>query len=382
MDLLSKDQLAELVREHSSPCVSIYVATRRTQVVNQQDPIRFKNLLRAAEDQLLLRGLRTPAVQELLEPGYRLAKDDIFWQGVSGGIAAFISPGRFRIFNIPVPVDELVVVNDRPYLKPILQHLQHPGHFYVLALSQKNVRLFRGDRHTIEQVEVPGMPGEINEALQTDTPEQTFHRPRAPIQTGRGPQIFAGHGGSVDESKSEINRYFRQVNGALHDVLRDETAPLVLACVEFLAPIYRDANTYRYILENPIHGNPEGLSAEELHAKAWPVMAPILAQAEEAALQRFQELAGSNNGKASTDVREIVPAAHFGRVDALFVAIGDQEWGHFDRESGTVYLRPLPGPRDQDLLEFAAVETFLNGGRVFTVDRSKVPGPIAAVFRF
>lgn len=39
-------------------------------------------------------------------------------------------------------------------------------------------------------------------------------------------------------------------------------------------------------------------------------------------MERFAELAGSGTGKASADVKEIIPAADYQRVDALIVPVG------------------------------------------------------------
>ena len=45
-----------------------------------------------------------------------------------------------------------------------------------------------------------------------------------------------------------------------------EHAPLVLAGVEFLHPIFREATTYQHLLEQGLTGNPEGKSAQQLHS--------------------------------------------------------------------------------------------------------------------
>ena len=39
----------------------------------------------------------------------------------------------------------------------------------------------------------------------------------------------------VDERKDELLRYFQHIDRGLHALLREETAPLVLAGVEYLA---------------------------------------------------------------------------------------------------------------------------------------------------
>jgi hypothetical protein len=172
------------------------------------------------------------------------------------------------------------------------------------------------------------------------------------------------------------------VDAGLRGVLRQEQAPLVLAGVDYLFPVYREVSTYPGLLEEGIPGNPDAASPEELHRQAWRLVHPRFLVEQEEAADRFRELSGS--GKTARDPRFIVPAAFRGRVETLFVALGEQRWGTFDRKDGTVRVRRRRRALDTDLLDFAAVHTFLNSGTVFAVPPGKVPGgsTAAAVFRY
>ena len=45
-------ELAELLADHESPCLSLYQPTHRRHPENQQDPIRYKNLVKSLEESL------------------------------------------------------------------------------------------------------------------------------------------------------------------------------------------------------------------------------------------------------------------------------------------------------------------------------------------
>jgi hypothetical protein len=66
------------------------------------------------------------------------------------------------------------------------------------------------------------------------------------------------------------------------------------------------------------------------------------------------------------------------------VGTGLQRWGGFDSRDRTVQVHEAAEPGDEDLLDYAAVQTFLNDGTVYAVEPQKVPGsgPLAAVFRY
>jgi hypothetical protein len=71
-------------------------------------------------------------------------------------------------------------------------------------------------------------------------------------------------------------------------------------------------------------------------------------------------------------------------VEALFVALGVQVWGKFDKDTNTIHIREEPQPGDEDLLDLAAIQTILKGGTVYALEPEKMPGhgSLAAVFRY
>jgi len=388
MDILTRSELRTLTRKPGGWCISIYMPTHRVGAEIQQDPIRLKNLLSETEERLLADGLRSSEAQELLEPAEKLLQDGLFWQHQSDGLAIFLSSDQFRYCRLPFDFEELVVVTDRFHVKPLLPLFSGDGQFYMLALSQNEVRLLQGTRYSVSKVDLEGVPRSLAEALRYNDPEKRFQFHTSTITPGgKGgrPAIFHGHGvASADDPKDYILRYFHQVDEGLHGLLRDERAPLVLAGVDYLLPIYKEANTYPYLVDEGIERNPEQLSAEELHEQAWAIVWPLFLAAQKEAANEYKRLAGAGSEQASSDLKEIIPAAYHGRVGTLFVAVGLQQWGAFDPATNAVQLHREVKPGDEDMLDFAAVHTFLNGGTVYAVELEKVPdeAPLAAVFRY
>ena len=382
MQIFIKNELSTLATSRQGPFVSIYMPTHRIPMEIQQDRLRLKNLLRQAEDALIARGLRSPDAKALLEPAEKLLLQTLFWKGQKDGLAVFLAPGFVRYYPLPVDFPELVIVGERFHLKPLLT-LVGGGEFYILALSQNQVRFFQAFPFSVSELEVEGVPRSLNEALKYDDPQKQlqFHTGTQKI-TGDRAAMFHGHGVGTDDAKSNLLRFFQQVDRGLHAVLREEQAPLVVAGVEFLLPIYREANSYGNLLGEGVLGNPEGLSPEELHQRALKVVSPYVQQNREEAQAKYWQLAGT--GKASHDLREIAPAAYHGRIESLFVAFGVQEWGTFNPKTASVHLIPQTEPDAEDLLDFAALHTLLQGGRVFSMEAEEVPDgpPVAAVFRY
>src|SRR5215207_478989 len=101
MDLLPRGELEKLVEECGWPCVSILLPTHRVGTETQQDPIRLKNLLGEAREDLLANGLRSIEVDQILEPARELLADEVFWRYQSDGLALFLSRNDFRSYRLP-----------------------------------------------------------------------------------------------------------------------------------------------------------------------------------------------------------------------------------------------------------------------------------------
>ncbi|OHE20724.1 MAG: hypothetical protein A2X95_00095 [Syntrophobacterales bacterium GWF2_56_9] len=383
MDRFSKEELKDLMTPTGEQCVSFFLPTHRTPPEAIQDPIRFRNMQKKAEERLIQGGLRRAEAKEFLAPLKKLSEDITFWQCQSDGLAVFLSRDLLRHFRVPVRFEELVVVARRFHLKPLIPLFTEDDGFFVLALSQNEIRLLRGNRFDATEVELENIPTSLFEALNYDDPERQlqFHT-RNQTGMGRRAAVFYGHGVGIDDSKDNIRQYFFQIERGLRDVLRLERAPLILAGVDYLLPIYREVNTYPNLLEEAITGNPEGLHPEELHARAWEKVRPHFLKARNDMISQYKKLAGT--GRTTREIKEILPAASQGRIEKLLVADGVQVWGNFFSDQGTVELNGKPTAGSEDLLDLAAIETILNGGMVYTVEPEALPddSPIVALFRY
>jgi hypothetical protein len=327
-------------------------------------------------------GLTSKETKELLKPVKELLRDIFFWLHQSDGLAIFSSERLFRCYRLPLSFDELVVVTHRFHIKPLLSLLTSDGRFYILALSQNKVRMIEGTRYTASEVALEDMPGSLADTFRYDSERDIQLHTAAPVGKGEPAAIFHGHGDGIDDAKTNILKYFRQVDVGVSKLLWGERAPLILVGVDYLLPIYAKANTYPYLLDDGVTGNPEELSTDELRDRTWAIAEPYFTKARTEAAARYQELSGTQ--KTSIDLIKVVPASYHGRIDVLFVAVGVQSWGTFDVDTSRINIHQEAQPGDQDLLDFAAIFTLLNGGVVFAVAPEQVPGNgrVAAVFRY
>ncbi|MBU2490769.1 MAG: hypothetical protein KKA60_15395 [Proteobacteria bacterium] len=382
MDMISREELRNLLEVRNDPCISLYMPVAARGQDTRQNPIRFKNLLNMAEKKNPDgRGRR---VRELLEPARRLLDDTPFWQHQNEGLAVFSSPGLFLTYRLPVRFPELVLVQERFDVKPLLPYLSMDRVFHVLALSRKNPRFLECSRHNCRNLAPKGMPTGLEEIGE----EYEFQR-RTTVHGGpqggggdRGAAAYHGQGFGKEDEKIFLSGYLRRIQRVVEPVLARGNTPLILVGLDPLPSLYREVNSYPHLLDEAVCRSPREMGDDELHQAAWTVAEPLFSRARTEMENRYASLAGTGN--TSRDLAEIFPAARWGRVESLLVAVGRVVWGRVSPDGAAVEIHETEQPGDTDLLGMAAVYALEKGAQVFPVPPDKMPGgaDAAAVFRY
>jgi hypothetical protein len=383
MKNFTMEDFKRLTAVEEEVCISMYMPTDPSAATTDEQRIRFKNLLRRAEKTVQDRAPKNKQLVEMIEKGWRLLENDYFWRYQSDGLAVFIAPALFLFYRLPMAVDEVFSASNHFVVKPLVPMFMGDGRFYILALSQAEVRLFACTPHSVMEIDLVDVPEGIAESLRYDSKQYQLPFHTGTAGGGRRPAMFHGHGVGTDDKKDDILRYFQDVNRGLATILPDRQVPLVLAGVDYLLPIFREATSHQRVMEEAVIGNPDDLRAEELHQKALPIVRPVLEQNQIDDARRYRELAGK--GYTAAGVQTVVPAAVYGRVEALFVALDERRPGVFDKKSNQVRITNDDDPAAEDLLDLAAVETIKNGGRIYATKRERMPeehAAIAAILRY
>ena len=365
----------QVLAQESSTCISIYMSAEKAGAETRKNPIRFKNALSEAEEKLASLNKSAELTASLESAQSYIDRHD-FWQHQDSGLAFFINSNGIKYYRLPYSFDEQVEVSDRFYLKPLLPVLTNDSKFYLLALSQNEVKFYLGSHYSINEVKLPqGVPASLAEALEYDDPEK-----QTQYHSGDGggtTPIYHGQGVGTTDNKDEIKRFFHQINNGLTSVLQESSTPMILAGVEFLLPIYHEANSYDNLLEKGVLGNPENVAPEDLHQQAWSIIEPHFTAEKTAAIDNYHQQSGA--GLSSSRLEEIVAGAANGQIDTLLVTKDAQAWGTFDRQANKVEIQDSKTQDNIDLIDFAVTQTYLQKGKVYTVDSSQMPDEEMAI---
>lgn len=383
MRQLTVDHLSSLLTVHEPPCISLYQHTHRHHPDNQQDPIRYRNVMSRMETSLRE---KYPArdVQALLEKFQALSSDNDFWNHRTDGLAILSSPERFEIIELQRPVRELLVVADSFHVKPLLRILQSADRFHILCLNRHEAKLYEGNRDVLDPVELTDVPATITEALGDELTEP--HQTVASYGMGAGKggkEMHHGHGAKKDEVDVDVDRFFRVIDRAiLEHHSRPSGLPLMLAALPEYHTPFRAVSHNPFLMDDGLEVNPQALSADELRVHAWQTVEPLylarlaeLVESYQAA--RYREL-------GSEDLAEVTEAAIAGRVGTLLVEADREIPGGIDLATGETGLGDPSDIATGDLLADLAETVLRMKGKVVVVPAERMPTTtgVAATYRF
>ncbi|CAN5373723.1 hypothetical protein BH09VER1_BH09VER1_06150 [soil metagenome] len=369
--LLTPDFLTDLAAHSAPPCLSLYQPTHRHHPGNQQDPLRFRHLVQELK-QSLEKEYPADKIRSLLEPFEELEHDRDFWNHTLDGIAVLGAPGMFKVYVLPRPVPELAVAADSFHTRPLRRFLQSADRFQVLGLSRHEIKLFEGNRDSLDEIELaPDVPRTITEALgdELTEPHQTVASYGG---TSQGSTMRHGHGGKKDEVAIDTDRFFRAVDHAIlqhHSRLSD--LPLMLAALPEHHGLFHQISKNPFLTDEGIKTHPDALPADELREKAWQVFEPQY-QSRLAILAEEFALAESK-GSGLDELQEIAEAAVAGRISTLLIEAEREIGGRLDAATGRIKMDDLSHPELVDLLDDLGEIVSSKGGKVVVVPSQQMP---------
>ena len=364
------------------PCASVYLTLPST-APNQSaktNAVAWKDTVRTIEEKLRQQG----------EEGRQIFESISRWEDVSQGlqpgaksIAVFRSPQVFCVSWSQTPFKNRAFAGSRFYIRPLLMELTGARTFYLLALSQKNVRLLRCTNRSCEEVPLAAETATSFDAyMNAAKPDHVSTDSSSAGPSGGHTKGIVASTSTTREDKSEyLAHFFRQIDRGVNELLRGSSEPLVLAAVDYELAQYRSLNTYPHLAKEDVQGAPNSLKSGEMHARALDALGRCYAQKVDGVLAEYDHKVG---GGASNRLKDVVTAAHDGRVLTLLVSDSLESAGEFDKATHSAKGHRNGTADDEDLINDTVIETVLHGGQVFATPNGKLPNgaPLAAVFRY
>lgn len=371
----------ELFRSDAKPCISLYQPTHRHGPENQQDLVRFKNLLLQIE-QSLLEKYHKKEIEQWMKPLKALEADWSFWQHAGEGLAVFTTEGKCIIYRLQRTVKELAIVADSFHIKPLIRVFQSADRYHLLGLNRKEFVLFEGNRYGIEEITLdPSIPTNIKDALGDQYTEKYL---TAGAYSGpRGTAMFHGHGSKKDVVNIDIERFFRFVDRTVLDhYSRSMELPLYLVALgEYHTPFHQVSHN-PFLQKEGIKIDYDAMSIEELTKSVWELIEPFYIEKTKTLVNQFETARAKFEG--SDDIAQVARAAAENRISCILIEADRIYPGRVVIETGELKTNDLEHPEIDDVLDDLAEIVFQNKGEVVVVPKERMPSNtgVAAIFRY
>ena len=388
MNLLDNDVLNEISGIHGGPCASIYMPTSHGKDGCDKNAIKFKNLKRDII-RSLLKGYDELVVARITKPLEALARDTVFWNHQSSGLAVFLSPTYFRAVRSNQKFTDAAIVADRFHTKPLIRAIQSADQFYVLTLSLHHARLFLGNRYDLTRVDLgTNVPKFSDFAAYSDGDHHmaslSTGAARSPRAGRKTTAVFHNYDDLDARRKIDISRYFAAVDDMLQKVIpsTNRRYPIILAALGEYQSIYHQISKLPGLITKSITKNPDVMTVNTLRSEAWQVMLPHYLELTDRVTGEFRDALGI--GMGSDRLPEIGRALSKGRVKTLLIEQERKIPGKFLEENGIVLHADLENPHVNDLLDDFADAVTRNSGDVLVLPRARMPtkSGAAAIYRY
>lgn len=382
---LPKKTFETLATKHNLHCVSMYLPMQKTGKEQNEGlaQANLKRCIKEVHESLAKHQVPEDEITKYLKPIEKLIADIELWRNPSDGLAIFMDRKGLSYYSLPIEFDMKTEVADHFYLKPLLPLYHDDGEYYLLELSQDYVKLYKASRYGFKDLFIEDFtPDQLEKAVGFDyRPKMLQFRSGQDSHKGAG--SFHGHGEGKDDDKKELLTFFNAVDKGVKKAINNKKAPLVVACVDSLFHLYKEANTYPNLFDKNSSGDPEFRDKNKMHLDSWKLIQPYFEKAKKDKLTQFTEL--YSTPKISYDISDIIPSALNGKIDTLFVENHAELYGTYNKERDRVKIDKKKEINNASLINSAALNTFLQGGKVYLLEPEEMPikgRPLNALFRY
>ncbi|MFJ6632841.1 chemotaxis protein [Streptomyces sp. NPDC091376] len=361
---LRSDDLARLRRQRPYPAVSVLMPTHRRDPGSAQDPVRLRNLMAEAKEQLqadpaVTRETRMDVTAQLDQA---LAEIDLVH--AEDGLVVFAAPGEHEVWMLGRSVPERVVLSDTYLTRNLVSAQAAERPFWVLAVSSDHVTLWSGAADHVTEAHTGSFPmTRISENFDAERLERI----------GDVPSTF------TDEA---TRQFLREADTAVGAVLRNDPRPLYVTGEAAALSLIDDAGTV--VRATATHVTQGGLAAGPGDA-VWQAVRPFVeARAEKDVAGVLEELDRARGRRAfAAGVDEIHQNVESGRVALLAV---EENYRETVRDSGGHLLPADPGDLDalDDIVDEIVEKSLDTGAQVRFVPDGTLTGMggIASTLRY
>jgi hypothetical protein len=366
-----------IMEKGKRPVISIYLNTHIKKPDRLENPIRFKNLVKEAQDALKKKEVRD--FRDLFSLFKEMEEDAIFWVGATEGMAILADEEECIVYKLPIDVTSRAIVSDRFYINPLLKSHQQKSRYHVLGLNRDRFFLYDADRNGIHKIALDEKDSTLEGVLGTQLTEKDLSH----ASLGGDQSTYHGYGGAKEEKKIDNEKFFRHVDNFVHENYSMQyKTPLILVGLDEHQGELRKISKNPYLIKESIKTDIDALDKKMLDEMVQNVMAELFNQQLKEHMEIFNQAHSKN--MSSDDVVQIAKAITEKRVEVLYLEEYIVHPGSYDLSLGTITEGVSQDSYIGDIYDEIAEAVLSQGGEVLILEKANMPteSDIAAVYRY
>lgn len=323
-----------MLTEKGNPCLSIVIPTQRHTKDRIENSELIENALLKAT-KLLANGAWPIDRIKLLDSKLDSILDGLDYLRLQEGLAIFISPNIYKIFSLPFLVREKVALEKTFEIRDLVYFSQFLKPYYLLAISKKRVRLFKGSGRYLQEIT-------NHDFLRQYLEEYEYAQASVSSSSSACLKAFEGDKSVIQETR--MRGFFKQTDCSMDTYLKSDM-------LLFIAGVGEELTSFEHISDHvketagKTPGNCDINAILPLAESAWKKVKDGVKASHRELLAKLEE--DIEKDLATDGITSVWKAANEGKGLTLVLEKDYQVMAYQDSlNTSQIYLRPPATPHN------------------------------------
>lgn len=283
-----------------------------------------------------------------------------------GGLVLYITPEEVYYYHIGIPTNNHISLGSSPNVVPLIENFQYTNNYHVLVLNREDIRLFKGDALSVEEVQFDDddAPVTLKNALGDEKTVDDYSS-QGSYGGAEGTTSFHGHKDTSREKDIDRENYFRLVDKYIDEHYSSPSnLPLILYGLPDNQAIFRQISKNKCLLDQGIEESGANVNLQTVKEKALAKNIEIVKEDQETMFNRFRETAPKF--RIDNQLDDLAMSSMEGRIEELLVNKNFDQSGQISDEGEFV-------EGDDNFVEQLIAKVLESKGKVYIVPSDDMP---------
>lgn len=270
-----------------APSVSMIIPTDKSYPQYRVDEGKLKSLLKKLEDDLLAEFPENET--RVIVNKFKKLIASIEHEHLSNAIAMFVSPETEKLFYLPFPVQEKLIIDSSFEIRDLIYSTKNHIDYLLLVITNHQPKVYHGYNNSLVEIKLKDMPLNI-ETVKRDYPTKVTNF-------------------SDEHTIEEINleRYLKQIDDSLSEILKQIDSTVIISGVKKTIGYFKRLTRNSKKIAAYVEGSYGNSSKEEIAKAIEPSIIKLRETAQQKTMDKLEE--ALNTKEYASGIKDVWRAA-------------------------------------------------------------------------